>query len=148
LEQGEECDGGFECKDNCTRYTQKELDRIQQQLCLLNGNCLTSSNILTLPSKLPSTGPDDEYLNILLKKQGYKILPSLSVNTDTIDWYKAMDPQDQHYQDPIYWIKNILPSRWRDNEAFIVLPSIGTVSPIQHIKDRPVITSFMMGNAK
>jgi len=56
-----------------------------------------------------------------------------------------MQEDDPHFHDPLYRIENILPKNFRNATSYIVLPSIGTVAPIEDIKDKSIIASFMMG---
>ncbi len=148
IEAWEDCEWGTNCTAECSFIDNKELEKIRQQICIINGNCETGKTSFVLPNTLPSTGPDEEYLLSQLGNNWHKIINNAAVDTSTIEWYYKMEPTDPNYTDPIYWIENILPKEFRKAESFVVLPSIGTVSPIEDIRNPSVVSSFLMGIAQ
>jgi hypothetical protein len=68
------------------------------------------------------------------------------IDTSSIEWYEDIKPTDNRYIDPIHWVQEILPAPYRKAESFLVAPSIGTVTSIQTIQDKEILTNFLVGN--
>jgi hypothetical protein len=70
------------------------------------------------------------------------------IDTTSIDWYEDIKKTDDRYIDPIHWVQEILPTPYRQADSFLVAPSIGTVTSIQTIQDKKILTNFLMGNVE
>jgi hypothetical protein len=68
------------------------------------------------------------------------------IDTSSIERYEEIDPQDDRFVDPLHWVQEILPAPYREASSFLVAPSIGTVTTIQTIQEKEILTNFVVGN--
>lgn len=145
VEKWEECDGWPYCSDNCMYFEESVIDEIRKEVCYLNGQCkFGGSNKFILPEKLPNVWPDDIWLNKKLQELGYKLTQKPHINTESLPWFKVLSTEDPHYNDPLYRVENILPSKYIHYTKFFVAPSIGSVVAIKDIENPTELEHFIL----